>query len=85
MAVRPGPAGAVLAITVTDLPPPAVLADIRLPAGTRTTRDDLLVALGITPGAAVKRLPLKGGETYHGDASGEFGPAAAYMFLEAKP
>jgi len=53
VAVRPGPAGAVLAITVTDLPPPAVLADIRLPAGTRTTRDDLLVALGITPGAAV--------------------------------
>jgi len=44
-----------------------------------------LEKIDFTPGAAVKRLPLKGGETYHGDASGEFGPAAAYMFLEAKP
>ena len=53
VAVKPGPAGAVLAITVTNLPPPAVLEDVRLPAGTRTTRESLLAALEITPGAPV--------------------------------
>lgn len=53
VAVKPGPAGAVLAINVTNLPPPEVLGDVRLPAGTRTTRENLLAALGLTPGAAV--------------------------------
>ena len=53
VAVKPGPAGAVLAITVANLPPPAVLEDVRLPAGTRTTRESLLAALEITPGAPV--------------------------------
>jgi choloylglycine hydrolase len=36
-------------------------------------------------GAPVKRLPLKGGEVYSGDASGSFQPAAAFQFLQAKP
>ena len=53
VAVKPGSAGAVLSITITDLPPPAVLEDVRLPAGTRTTREALLAALGIVPGAPV--------------------------------
>lgn len=53
VAVKPGPAGAVLAVTVTNLPPAAVLDDVRLPAGTRTTRENLLTTLGITPGAPV--------------------------------
>ena len=53
VAVKPGPAGAVLAITVANLPPPAVLEDVRLPAGTRTTRESLLAALEIPPGAPV--------------------------------
>ena len=53
VAVKPGPAGAVLAITVTNLPPAAVLEDVRLPAGTRTTRESLLAALALTPGAPV--------------------------------
>ncbi len=53
VAVKPGPAGAILAVTVTNLPPAAVLDDVRLPAGTRTTRENLLAALGITPGAPV--------------------------------
>ena len=53
VAVKPGPAGAVLAITVTNLPPPAVLEDVRLPAGTRTSRESLLAALGLTLGAPV--------------------------------
>ena len=53
VAVKPGPAGAVLAITVANLPPPAVLEDVRLPTGTRTTRESLLAALEITPGAPV--------------------------------
>jgi len=44
-----------------------------------------LEKLDFTVGAAAKRLPLKGGETYHGDASGAFGPGAAFKFLEAKP
>jgi choloylglycine hydrolase len=36
-------------------------------------------------GAPVKRLPLKGGETYSGDAVGEFRPDTAFPFLEAVP
>lgn len=44
-----------------------------------------LEQLDFSAGAAVKRLPLTGGETYHGDASGAFVPAAAFLFLEAKP
>ena len=53
VAVRSGPAGAVLAIGVTNLPPAALLRDVRLPAGTRTTKADLLAALGITLGGPV--------------------------------
>lgn len=53
VAVRSGPGGAVLAIGVTNLPPPAVLRDVRLPAGTRTTKADLLAALDITLGGTV--------------------------------
>jgi choloylglycine hydrolase len=41
--------------------------------------------LDFTEGAAVKRLPLKGGETYGGDASGSLRPAEPFDFLEAKP
>jgi choloylglycine hydrolase len=44
-----------------------------------------LEQLDFSAGAAVKRLPLTGGENYHGDASGDFVPAAAFLFLEAKP
>ncbi|RLS32306.1 MAG: linear amide C-N hydrolase [Planctomycetota bacterium] len=44
-----------------------------------------LERLDFTAGAAVKRLPLKDGETYNGDASGSFRPGAAFTFLEAKP
>jgi choloylglycine hydrolase len=36
-----------------------------------------------TAGARVKRLPLKGGETYSGDASESFRPAEAFEFLKA--
>ncbi len=36
-------------------------------------------------GAAVKRLPLKSGETYNGDASGGLVPGETFKFLEAKP
>lgn len=36
-------------------------------------------------GGAVKRLPLKGGETYSGDATGSLRAAEPYAFLEAKP
>lgn len=36
-----------------------------------------------TAGAGVKRLPLKGGETYSGDASESFRPAEAFEFLKA--
>ena len=38
-----------------------------------------------TAGVPVKRLPLKGGETYSGDASASFRPAEPFKFLEAKP
>ncbi|MFM8579283.1 MAG: linear amide C-N hydrolase [Planctomycetaceae bacterium] len=36
-------------------------------------------------GSPVKRLPLKGGETYSGDASGTFRPADSFEFLRASP
>lgn len=38
-----------------------------------------------TAGTAVKRLPLKGGETYNGDASGSLQPATPFVFLKAMP
>ena len=44
-----------------------------------------LERVDFTAGAPVKRLPLKGGETYSGDASGSFRPAAAFEFLQAGP
>lgn len=53
VAVKPGPAGAVLAIAVTNLPPAAVLEDVHLPDGSRTTREALLSDLEITAGAPV--------------------------------
>lgn len=37
------------------------------------------------PGSPVKRLPLRGGETYSGDASGAFQPAQPFDFLKAEP
>ncbi|MEX0670079.1 MAG: linear amide C-N hydrolase [Pirellulales bacterium] len=39
----------------------------------------------LTAGAAVKKLPLKAGETYSGDASAALRPAEPFLFLEAKP
>ena len=44
-----------------------------------------LERLNFEAGAAVKKLPLKGGETYSGDASGSLRPAEPFPFLEAKP
>lgn len=44
-----------------------------------------LDAVDLAAGAPVKRLPLKGGETYSGDASASLGPAEPFAFLEAKP
>jgi choloylglycine hydrolase len=41
--------------------------------------------IDFTAGAAVKRLPLKGGESYSGDASGGLRAAGPFPFLEAKP
>ena len=41
--------------------------------------------LDFAAGAAVKRLPLKGGETYNGDASEGLISGEAFKFLEAKP
>ena len=41
--------------------------------------------LDFQSGAAVKRLPLKSGETYNGDASEGLVAAEAFKFLEAKP
>jgi penicillin V acylase-like amidase (Ntn superfamily) len=38
-----------------------------------------------TAGAPAKRLPLKGGETYSGDASAGFRPAEPFTFLKASP
>ena len=39
----------------------------------------------LSAGAPVKRLALKGGETYSGDASASLRPAEPFKFLEAKP
>jgi len=44
-----------------------------------------LEKLDFAAGAPVKRLPLKGGETYSGDASGALRAAEPFPFLEAKP
>lgn len=44
-----------------------------------------LEKVDFTAGTGVRRLPLKGGETYSGDASGSFRPTAAFEFLEAPP
>lgn len=44
-----------------------------------------LEKLDFTAGAAVKKLPLKAGETYSGDASGSLRPAEPYSFLKATP
>ena len=44
-----------------------------------------LERLDFAVGAAVKRLPLKSGETYNGDASEGLAAAEAFEFLEAKP
>lgn len=44
-----------------------------------------LESVDLTAGAPAKRLPLKGGETYSGDAAGEFRPDTAFPFLEAVP
>ena len=44
-----------------------------------------LERLDFAAGAAVKRLPLKNGETYNGDASEGLIAAEAFKFLEAKP
>jgi choloylglycine hydrolase len=41
--------------------------------------------LDFTAGASVKKLPLVGGETYSGDASGSLRSAEPFEFLEAKP
>ena len=44
-----------------------------------------LERVDLTAGADVRRLPLRGGETYSGDASGAFRPARAFEFLKAQP
>ena len=44
-----------------------------------------LEKVNLDPGAPVKRLPLKGGETYGGDATGSLQTAEPFLFLEAKP
>ena len=44
-----------------------------------------LTKIDFTAGQPVQRLPMKGGETYSGDASGAFRPAEAFPFLEATP
>jgi len=44
-----------------------------------------LEKLDFTAGAAVKKLPLKAGETYSGDASGSLRPAEPFSFLKATP
>jgi choloylglycine hydrolase len=44
-----------------------------------------LEKLDFTAGAPVKRLPLKAGETYSGDASGSLQPAEPFSFLKATP
>jgi len=42
-----------------------------------------LARLDLTAGAPVKKLALKGGETYSGDASGSFQPGQPFPFLPA--
>jgi choloylglycine hydrolase len=44
-----------------------------------------LESLSFDAGAPVKRLALKAGETYSGDASGSLKPAEPFAFLPAKP
>jgi hypothetical protein len=44
-----------------------------------------LAGLDLTAGATVKKLALKGGETYSGDASGGLQPGQPFAFLPAKP
>lgn len=44
-----------------------------------------LEKLDFTAGAPVKKLPLKAGETYSGDASGSLRPAEPFSFLKATP
>jgi penicillin V acylase-like amidase (Ntn superfamily) len=44
-----------------------------------------LEKVDLATGAPVMRLPLKGGDTYSGDASGALRPADPFPFLEAKP
>jgi hypothetical protein len=44
-----------------------------------------LEKVDLTAGAPVKRLALKGGETYSGDAAAHLRPAEPFGFLEAKP
>jgi choloylglycine hydrolase len=41
--------------------------------------------LDVAAGSSVKRLPLKSGETYSGDATAALRAADAFPFLEAKP
>jgi penicillin V acylase-like amidase (Ntn superfamily) len=42
-----------------------------------------LAALDLTPGAAVRKLPMAGGEVYAGEVSAGFVPAAPFAFLPA--
>ncbi|MFM1904588.1 MAG: Choloylglycine hydrolase [Planctomycetota bacterium] len=44
-----------------------------------------LAELDFTAGSPVKRLPLKGGQTYSGDASASLRPAEPFSFLKATP
>jgi len=44
-----------------------------------------LESVDLAAGAPAKRLPLKGGETYSGDAAGALRPDTAFSFLEAVP
>ena len=44
-----------------------------------------LESLDLAAGAPVKRLALKAGETYSGDASGSLKPAEPFAFLPAQP
>jgi choloylglycine hydrolase len=44
-----------------------------------------LESLSFDAGVPVKRLSLKAGETYSGDASGALKPAEPFAFLPAKP
>ncbi|MFZ4408614.1 MAG: linear amide C-N hydrolase [Paracraurococcus sp.] len=43
-----------------------------------------LPALDLKPGAAVRKLPLAGGESYAGEVSSRFVPAAPFAFLPAE-